>query len=466
MPKIGPEVFENVVLRRNGMLGQDAREVMATAMNAVDPYTCVQSHLARDGEELEINGEAIHLADIGKIHLVGIGKASVPMAMAVLDCLGDLIEKALVVTKDAKFLAQAGYRDQLEVYLGGHPVPTEQSVTATQEVLGKLPPLNADDLVIMVVSGGGSALFTDPLEGISLADLQVLTTLLLKSGADIQEINTIRKHLDAVKGGRLAARWSPAQVQTLILSDVIGDDLDMIASGPTVADPTSFADAWGIIEKYDLVQSVPQSIQEVLQKGIAGEIAETIKPAQFHKLQVQNHLVGTNELAAAAAKKCAEGLGYQTEILTTTLTGTTDVVAEDLAGMIRERITECDSQKQPCCLILGGETTVNVTGTGKGGRNQDLVMRMVPFLATREGVLFISLATDGDDGPTDAAGGAADALVMEDGLNKKGLDIEACITNNDAYGYLQKTGCLIMTGATGTNVNDLIFIIIDRSIKN
>jgi hydroxypyruvate reductase len=461
VPQIKPESFENIVLRRNEKLGRDAAEVMAAALNAVDPYTCVQSHLARDGEELEINGEAIHLVNIGRIYLVGIGKASVPMAMAVLDCLGNLIEKALVVTKDAKFLAQAGYRDKLEVYLGGHPVPTEQSVSATQEILGKIPPLNADDLVIVVVSGGGSALFTDPVEGTSLSDLQALTTLLLKSGADIQEINTIRKHLDAVKGGRLAARWSPAQVQTLILSDVIGDDLDMIASGPTVADPTSFADAWEIITKYNLAQSLTQSIREVLQKGMAGEIAETVKPAQFQKLQVQNHLVGTNQLAATAARKRAEELGYQTEILTTTLTGQTDVVTENLARTIGERITACDSEKQPCCLILGGETTVNVTGTGKGGRNQDLVMRMVPFLSTVEGVLFISLATDGDDGPTDAAGGAADALVLGDGRDEKGLDIEAYIANNDAYSYLQKTGCLIMTGATGTNVNDLIFIFIE-----
>jgi len=462
VPQIGPESFENIVLRRNGKLGHAAAEVMAAALNAVDPYSCVQSHLVRDGEELEINGESVGLADIGRIYLVGIGKASVPMAKAVLDCLGDLIEKALVVTKDAKFQAEAGFRDKLEVYLGGHPVPTARSVNATQEILARIPPLNTDDLVIMVVSGGGSALFTDPVEGISLSDLQSLTTLLLKSGADIQEINTIRKHLDAVKGGRLAARWSPAQVQTLILSDVIGDDLDMIASGPTVADPTSFADAWGVIEKYGLVQSLPQSIREILQKRMAGEITETVKPAQFQKLRVKNHLVGTNHLAAAAAKERAEELGYQTEILTTTLTGTTDVVAEALAGTIRERIAAREAEKQPCCLILGGETTVNVTGTGKGGRNQDLVMRMVPFLSTVEGLLFISLATDGDDGPTDAAGAAADAFVLGDGRDEKGLEIESYIANNDAYDYLQKTGCLIMTGATGTNVNDLIFIFIDR----
>jgi len=462
MALISPESFQNIVLLRNGRLGCDAEEVMAAALHAVDPYACVQSHFVRNSEMLEINGEFVNLANTNRIYLVGIGKASVPMAMAVLDCMGDLIEKALVVTKDAKFLAQAGYQDKLEIYLGGHPVPTNESMGATKAILDQIPDLAADDLVIMVVSGGGSALFTDPVEGITLSDFKVLTNLLLNSGADIQEINTIRKHLDAVKGGRLAARWAPAQVQTLILSDVIGDDLDMIASGPTVADSTTFTDAWEIIKKYNLIQSIPKSIQDVFQRGMAGEMAETVKPAQLQKLAVKNHLVGTNQLATLAARNKADELGYQTEILTTTLTGTTDVVAENLAAMINEYLAKPLTKNQPVCLILGGETTVNVTGTGKGGRNQDLVMRMVPFLATVEGVLFISLATDGDDGPTDAAGAAADAFVMDDGLREKGMVIEAYIDNNDAYEYLRKTGCLIKTGATGTNVNDLIFIFIEN----
>ncbi|MBG0771682.1 MAG: DUF4147 domain-containing protein [Anaerolineaceae bacterium] len=460
MAAIGQNSFDNRVLRRSSSLGEDAKAIMAAALNAVDPYTCVQSHLSLNEKVLTINGERIFTEEIDRIFLIGIGKASVPMAMGVLDEMADLITKALVVTKDDKFLEMNGYQGKLEVFLAGHPVPTADSVDATQKVIDAIPQLTENDLGITLISGGGSALFTDPVEGISLTDLQTTTSLLLKSGADIQEINTIRKHLDGVKGGRLAARWAPAQNQTLILSDVIGDDLDMIASGPTVADPTTFEDAWKIIEKYRLTDATPQSVLIVLKDGMVGKIAETPKPAEFEQITVRNHLIGTNRLAALAAKEGAEELGYQAEVLTTTLTGTTDLVAESLAEVINERIAERLPDDKPNCLIFGGETTVNVTGTGKGGRNQDLVMRMVPFLAERDNVLFISLATDGDDGPTDAAGAVADGQVYQEGAETLGLKIEEYIANNDAYEYLKKTGCLMKTGATGTNVNDLIFIFI------
>lgn len=456
MALISQDSFDNRVLRRNGRLGEEAKAIMAAALNAVDPYACVQSQLSLGKKALTINGEKICLEDIDRIFLVGIGKASVPMAMAVLDEMSDLITKALAVTKDAKFLEMNGYQGKLEIFLGGHPVPTADSVNATQKVLKAIPKLTERDLIITLISGGGSALFTDPVEGITLSDLQATTSLLLKSGADIQEINTIRKHLDGVKGGRLAARWSPAQIQTLILSDVIGDDLDMIASGPTVADPTTFKDAWKIVEKYQLTDAIPLSVLNILKDGMVGKIAETMKPAEFEWLKVDNHLVGTNSLAALAAKERAEELGFLSEVLTTTLTGTTDLAAETLAEVIKERIAERLQDTKPNCLILGGETTVNVTGTGKGGRNQDLVMRMVPFLAERDNVLFISLATDGDDGPTDAAGAVADGQVYKE----LGLKIEEYIANNDAYEFLKQTGCLMKTGATGTNVNDLIFIFI------
>ena len=268
MPKIGAERFQNAVLRRLGDLGEQACEVMAAAINAVDPYACVQSYLSLEEGTLTIGHTQISLDEIGKIFLLGLGKASVPMSMAVLDALGDSVDGATAVTKDEKFLAQNGYRDKLVVYQGAHPVPDERSIYATKTVLNELPQLKADDLVIVVISGGGSALFTYPIEGVSLGDLQELTTLLLRSGAYIQEINTIRKHLDRVKGGRLSALLAPAQIQTLILSDVIGDDLDMIASGPTVADPTTYAEAWQIVQKYNLVDAVPQAVKAGAHEGI------------------------------------------------------------------------------------------------------------------------------------------------------------------------------------------------------
>jgi len=457
VPRFAPEMFTNDVLSRNGQLGRDACEVMAAALNAVDPYPCVNSHLSLKGNVLEIGGEGLALEQFDRIFLVGIGKASVPMVLAVLDQLGARITQAMAITKDAKFMAQDGYAGKLTVLQGAHPVPDERSVRATQKVLEQIPALTTSDLILMAISGGGSALFTAPLAGLSLSDLQTVTTLLLRSGADIQEINTVRKHLDLVKGGRLAALWAPAQIQTLILSDVIGDDLDMIASGPTVADPTTFSDAWQIVQKYDLEKAIPESIARVLRLGLEGDIPESVKPARMADLKVKNHLIGTNQLAAEAAAQRAKELGYTPKVLTTTLTGLTAEVFSDLLAVIDE---ELKGKGKPVCLILGGETTVAVTGTGKGGRNQDLALRMTPGLEGKEGVLLISLATDGEDGPTDAAGAASDANVLRDGDVRWGMEIDTYIKNNNAYVYLEKTGALVRTGATGTNVNDLIFIFI------
>lgn len=462
MPKIGAERFQNAVLRRLGDLGEQACEVMAAAINAVDPYVCVQSYLSFEEGTLTIGHTQISLDEIGRIFLLGLGKASVPMSMAVLDGLGDSVDGATAVTKDEKFLAQNGYRDKLVVYQGAHPVPDERSIAATEAVLNQLPQLKADDLVIVVISGGGSALFTYPIEGVSLGDLQELTTLLLRSGADIQEINTIRKHLDRVKGGRLSALLAPAQIQTLILSDVIGDDLDMIASGPTVADPTTYAEAWQIVQKYNLVDAVPQAVRAALTEGLEGELPETVKPSQMQELRTQNHLVGTNLLAAEAAQAMAEQFGFKTEILTTTLTGLTEKVVLDFAELVEQMIAKREESDSPLCLIMGGETTVNVSGDGLGGRNQDLAARMAPVLAGKPGVLFISLATDGEDGPTDAAGGVMTGDVMREGMEEQGLDVGAYIANSDAYHYLKKTGALIKIGATGTNVNDLILMFFEK----
>ena len=463
MPEIVAEKFQNTVLRQVGDLGEQACQVMAVAINAVDPYICVKSHLDLSGSILTINHTRIDLNEISRIYLLGLGKASVPMAMAVLDDLGDRVDGALVVTKDKKFLAQKGYQDKLVVYQGAHPVPDERSINATKAVLSNLPQLNADDLVIVVISGGGSALFTNPIEGVSLGDLQELTTLLLRSGADIQEINTIRKHLDRVKGGRLSTLLAPAQIQTLILSDVIGDDLDMIASGPTTADSTTYADAWRIMQKYDLTDVVPLSVKTAIIKGLEGELPETVKPSQMLELKTQNHLVGTNQLAGEAAQARAEQLGFETEILTTTLTGLTEEVASGFADLVDQMIEKRKESDAPICLIMGGETTVDVRGDGLGGRNQDLAMRMAPVLAGKSGVLFISLATDGEDGPTDAAGGVMTGDVLREGVEGQDLDVAAYIANSDAYNYLKKTGALIKIGATGTNVNDLILMFFDKS---
>lgn len=458
--KFSPRDFSNPVLMRNGKLGADACQVLAQAVNAVDPYACVANHVQFDGQHMSIGRSVIKADQFERIFLIGFGKAAVPMAVSVIDILDERIAQACVITKDPQFLSMDKYRKKLSVLLGGHPIPTEESVAATHRMLNNLPDLNAKDLVLIVISGGGSALFTDPLEGIQLGEMQKLTQLLLNSGADIHEINTIRKHLDQVKGGRLAVRLQPAQIETLILSDVIGDPLGMIASGPTVPDLATYQDALDILRRLRIDDQVPNTILETLKNGKAGTIPETLKPGQLPMGRVRNHLVGTNYIAAEAALRCAKDLGYQSIILSGAVTGLTQHVADFIDGIITTQLAHGQPVEKPACLIFGGETTVHVTGNGLGGRNMDLALRMVPKLCGKHGVLFVSLASDGEDGPTDAAGAAVDGAVFADGVKFHNLDIAEHIRTNNAYRYFEKVGGLIKTGATGTNVNDLMLVLI------
>ena len=457
---IKPEQFMNKVLKRNGEVGWAACEIMAAAIDAVNPYQIIRKYVNYSKDTLAFGDEVIDLHEINRIVLLGFGKASAPMAKAMLDILGEHIDTAEIVTKSEEFLKDQSYWGRLKVHLGGHPIPNEATIESTRSILKDIGELSPNDLVLVVISGGGSALFSDPLPGIALADLQEMTSVLLRCGADISEINTLRKHLDRVKGGRLALRFSPAKVRTFILSDVIGDRLDMIASGPTIQDPTTFTDAAEVIRKYQLKDSLPESIVTALERGQAGAIEETLKSGDFNTLDVANHLVGTNIMAACAAKTKAEALGYNAIILTSHLTGHTPDVARTLASIIQ---TEQDYEhplSKPACLLLGGETTVAVTGNGKGGRNQDLVLHMVRELVDQPGVLFVSLATDGEDGPTDAAGAASDAKVYHEGSGMWELCIDTYISDNNSYQYFEKVGGLIKIGSTGTNVNDLILVFV------
>ncbi len=454
-----PKSFSNEVITRNGRMGSDACEIMAAAIHAVDPYESVKAHLSVDANTIRIGNESLALSSFNRIFLIGFGKAAVPMAKAVIDQLGDHLSLALVDTKSESFTEDNEYGGKLKILIGGHPVPTERSIASTRTILESLPVFSDKDLVLVVISGGGSALFTSPMPGVSLADLQKLTKLLLRSGADIQEINTLRKHLDEVKGGRLAQRLSPAKVETMILSDVIGDRLDMIASGPTVADPTTYADAWQVVQKYHLENELPASIKKILEQGKAGKIPETLKEVDFKNMHVHNHLVGTNTKAAVAAQNKALDLGYHAVVVSTHVTGLTKDVAQFIDGIIQTEMKDDLPLVKPVCLIFGGETTVILTGDGRGGRNQDLVLRMVPRLAGYQKVLFISLATDGEDGPTDAAGAASDAMVLRDGTSENGLIVDTYIATNNSYQYFERVRGLIKTGSTGTNVNDLILFL-------
>jgi len=458
--RFNPGVFRNIVIDRNGKMGRDVCEIMAAAINAVNPYQCVKDAVGLYGQRLMVGELEIDLSRYERKFIIGFGKASVPMAKALIEIIGQKFNDAFVLTKNKKFQEEFDKFQSLKIFLGGHPLPTRDSVNSTQKILSRLPGLTETDLVFVLISGGGSALFTDPMGGISLEDLQRMTQILLECGADIHEINTLRKHLDRVKGGHLVRRLAPARILSLILSDVIGDSLDMIASGPTVPDPTTFQDAMTVIEKYDLSQQMPISIIETIEDGMGSRIEETLKPQSSDLASVSNFLIGSNIKAAGAAANKAKELGYNTQIISSQLTGDTESTANFLGGIIMSVISHCVPLKRPACLLFGGETTVKMSGKGKGGRNQDLVLRMVKELADKPGILFTSLATDGEDGPTDAAGASADNLVFKDSKKKLNQSIQEFIDNNDSYHFFSKIGGLIKTGATGTNVNDLIIILI------
>jgi hydroxypyruvate reductase len=315
---------------------------------------------------------------------------------------------------------------------------------------------------VCLISGGGSALATWPVEGVSLADLQVATDALLRSGATINELNAVRKHLDRVKGGGIAriAGAKRAQVLSLILSDVVGDPLDVIASGPTSPDSTTFADAWKVIESRGLAENIPSAIREHLLAGRRGEIQDTPKPGDALFERVQNVIVGSNRQAAQAAVKRAEELGFNALLLSTFVEGEAREVARVAAALAKEVVRYDQPVKKPACLVWGGETTVTVHGKGKGGRNQELALAAAIALDGWNGVLVKALGTDGTDGPTDAAGAIATGgtVVRARAL---GIDASVMLADNDAYHFFAPLGDLIITGPTGTNVNDLFFILVD-----
>jgi len=407
---------------------------LAAALEAVDPFKAVQRYLP------VIEGRAFGL---------GIGKAAVPM----MDALAERVPLAggLAVTKFAPELR----RELYTVMEGGHPVPDARSLAAGEHVLEFVSALEEDDTLVCLISGGGSALVTAPY--VPLEHLQTLTSLLLSSGARIDEINTIRRQLDRSKGGGLA-RTTKAKLIGLILSDVIGNPLEAIASGPTAPDPTSKEDALEILKKYPRLTTGTRrhrdSLNSVLQWLRGSQTVETVKADHPIFARVQNIIVGDNKLAARAALEQSEREGFQAEILTNELQGEAHEVGRELAHRLR---MASSTRPRPCCLIAGGETTVTLKGSGKGGRNQELALSAVNELSGLENVILIALATDGDDGPTDAAG----AVVTGESARRAeslGLDAAGHLSRNDAYPFFEALGDLLKTGPTGTNVNDLNFL--------
>jgi len=436
--------------------GIRAARILFAALEAVDPQKAVLNTLKYYDNKLEVNGVIHDLNKTGRVFLIGAGKAGEPMAMAVEELLGDHIDRGLVIVKEG-YSRKRRLSDRIEIVEAGHPIPDKRGVKGTKEIIELLKTTRQNDLVICLLSGGGSALLVSPVQGVSLQDLQNLTEILLASGTTINEINTLRKHLDQVKGGQVARFSSPAILNSLILSDVVADPLDMIASGPTVPDSTTFADALAILDRYQISNQVPSSILKHLTRGWAGVIDETPKPGERIFKNVHSFIVGSNRIATQAAKKQAKGEGFHTMILSNFLQGEASQVGIALAAILRQIVVYGQPIPRPACLIIGGETTVTLHGKGIGGRNQELALGAVRDLAGLDDIALITLATDGGDGPTDAAG----AVVTGDTYHrsqKLNLESHIYLDNNDAYNFFKPLEDLLITGPTQTNVNDLAFL--------
>lgn len=443
---------------RSAQWGARVTRIMAAALQAVDPAAAVQRHLERAGTMLRLGEQTYPLQDYDRVIVVGAGKAGAPMARAVATIVNDYLSAGMIITKDDGSSPQGQLpTTRIQHVPARHPVPDERGVAATQRIATLLEQTTERDLVLVLISGGGSALLTLPAPGVSLDDLAALTRELLACGATINEINCLRKHLDLVKGGGLARLAAPATVATLILSDVVGNPLDVIASGPTVPDSTTFADAYGVLERYDLLDRVPASVMHRLQAGVRGDVPDTPKAGDPVFARVHNVLVGSNPQAAAAALAAAREEGFNTLLLTTFAQGEARVVGQVLAAVTRELAATGQPLPRPACVVLGGETTVTLRGNGLGGRNQELALAAVRDLAGLPDVALVSLATDGGDGPTDAAG----AVVTGETLGRaqaRGLNPETYLAHNDAYRFFDALGDLLKPGPTETNVNDLAFV--------
>jgi glycerate 2-kinase len=433
--------------------GATVAEVLGAAMAAAEPGAALRRYLRREGDRLLIDGQPYDFAATQQVFLVSVGKAAEAMARAAAELLAGRMTAGVVVLKDPPAAPIAG----CTIIQAGHPIPDAQSVAAGQQVADLLAQAGPHDLVLALISGGGSALLSLPAPGLSLADLQALTGALLACGATINEINCLRKHLDLIKGGGLARMAAPAALATMILSDVVGSPLDVIASGPTVADPSSFAEAWAIVTRYGLEAAIPAAVRARLAQGLAGQLAETPKPGDPLFARVQNLLVGSNQQAAAAALAAARERGLNGLLLTSYAQGEARVVGGLLAAIAREIAASGQPLARPACIIVGGETTVTLRGAGKGGRNQELALAAVAELAGLADVALVALATDGGDGPTDAAGAVATGASLAR-AQAQGLDPAAALANNDAYPFFHALGDLLLPGPSGTNVNDLAFI--------
>ncbi|NOR25276.1 MAG: DUF4147 domain-containing protein [Desulforhopalus sp.] len=434
---------------------EKAIEIFQAGLQAVAPGAAIKSFCQLDGEILQVDGQSYDLSLFKNIYVLGAGKAGASMAQAIEDILGGRISKGIITVK-------YGHLEKLhkiKTHEGGHPVPDENGYRGAQAIFRLASKADKDTLVICLISGGGSALMPLPVDGVTLVDKQQTTKVLLTCGATIHEINAVRKHLSLIKGGGLARAVHPATLITLILSDVVGDDLDSIASGPCVCDSKTFADCKAIFKKYSIEDEIPANVLQHIDLGLAGKVAETTKAGQSIFDATRNIIVGGNFKALLKAKEKADELGYNTLLLSSMIEGETRDVAANHIAIAREIQLHGYPVKKPACLLSGGETTVTIKGTGKGGRNQEFVLAAALKMTGLENIVVLSAGTDGSDGPTDAAGAIADQRTLQRAAVKK-LDPQKYLENNDSYHFFEKLDDLYKTGPTNTNVMDLRIILI------
>lgn len=432
-------------------LRRDALAILRAGIDAANAGNAVRRNLRVRGHSLTAGPVNLAFRNFDRIFAIAVGKAAADMVRAIEDILGERLEGGLAVTKRGHRTCEPWRMPLIEA---AHPIPDQTSLAAAERIRTLAAGLNARDLLIFAVSGGASALVSAPASPVTLADKQKTTGLLLRAGADIFELNAVRKHLSLLKGGRLAASAYPATIVTLLLSDVVGDRLDIIGSGPTAPDSSTFSDALAALNKYRLLARVPVRVREYLEGGARGLHPETPKPGDPVFRQVHHVVAGSNRLALEASAKAAKKLGYRALLLASGLEGETREVAQVHAKILREAISSGNPVRPPACLLSGGETTVTVRGAGTGGRNQEFALAAAISLAGLPNAVALSAGTDGTDGATDAAGAIASGTTIQRAA-RLGFDAKLHLLENDSYPFFDALGDLIRTGPTGTNVMDI-----------
>ena len=437
------------------VMRDDAVAIFHEGLQAVEPATAVKRYCRLEEDRLSINNWTFDLKKYHNIFIIGAGKAAAPMTAALEEILGERITSGIINVK----YDHVAELERVKLIEAGHPLPDKNGRRGAEKILNLAKDAQKDDLVLCLISGGGSALLPLPFPGLSLKDKQETIKVLLACSATIHEINAIRKHTSMLKGGRLAQAASPATLVSLILSDVVGDDLDVIASGPSVPDSSTFLQCMDIFSKYNIINKLPDAVVNHIQAGVKGEVSETPKDDDPVFEKTHNLIIGSNIETLMAAKHKAETLGYNVLVLSSMIEGETRHVARVHGAIAREIRKTGHPLASPACILSGGETTVTLKGTGLGGRNQEFALAAAMDIAGNKNIVILSGGTDGTDGPTDAAGALADTTTIERAV-EMGLNPQHFLANNDSYHFFQKLGDLLITGPTNTNVMDLRIVLV------